>query len=260
MKNHLEFIVWIGCFLLLGLALAGCGGGSSSTDTTTTTTATTTSTTTTTLYPTYYPGTPVDLSLFTSFVTDDANDSVYTGGGVVGNPQYHNETDLARFAVSVDGGRLYVYAQVVGNFSGSAESTSYGTEEIIGRTIHIDLDLDRSSTTGISSSGIDASFSFSLNLSGQSASYWTYPGANVVYNHDDPGNNGLLHNGGVGYNYVVMSISPEAISQLGITLTKGANVEINAWAESATANYEHFSYDPLGVSESTAVDLVLGGP
>lgn len=248
---------------LLSLVILGgfCSGCSSQqTDTSSDTTTTTAATTTTTVFTTYNPGSAVDLSMFTSFVTDDTVDSVYTDGGVVGDPQYHDETDIKRFAVAVDGGRLYLYAQMVGTFQSPAETTSYGTEEINNRSFHVDLDLDRSSATGITTSGIDASFTFSVSTTAQSACYWVYPGADAVYNHDDAGTNTLLHNGGVGYDYVVMSISPEALAPLGITLTKGASVEINAWAETASTNYEHFSYDPLGVNETTAVDITLGGP
>lgn len=246
MKNNFLLVLLI---IVAGIWWSMIVGCNSSTSTATTSTTTTTFA-------------PVDLSIFTHFVTDEAGDTDHPGdpdeelppGGVV----YFDEIDIIRIACATYEGRIYIYTQVATTFTTSTVTFEDG-EEVSNRTFNICVDLDNNNETGLADWGTDLhttvtiADTFENGITAYYSLYETGDGLN-----DPDSSNCQVNNGGVGYNYVVASVSAEVISNLGIEVASGDAITLIAWSESESTNYHHYAFDELTSGESTRVGTVMG--
>ena len=70
---------------------------------------------------------------------------------------------------------------------------------------------------------------------------------------------GLIHGGGIGSSYVIVSAPLSALSYLDLELAKGSTVTIMGWAEAESTNYHHYAVDTLTAGETTEIRTTLGG-
>lgn len=247
-KQNLLLILTTLILLLSSLLLNNCGSGTNLTATTTTTTL----------------PTPVNLSIFTYKITDEANDQTdFPDGGT-----YFDETDFRQVAVAYQNNRIYIYVQVVGTFETDLEFSTNGTAEIHARAINIGIDLDNNTSTGGLTWGMDlqGTYGISSTLTYETAYYGVYQfnenDTHVIDRYDC-----TINNGGLGYNYVVFSVPTSEITYLGVTLTKGATIGVFGWAETSAGFdsegnelYHDYAFDTLGEKSSTRNTTYLGGP
>jgi len=206
-----------------------------------------------------YFGEPVDLAIFTDFVTDEVNDpeSTMTNSPPEG-PQYFDEVDFVRVSAAVMNDRLYVYIQMSGSFEIAADQTSYGTEEVYERTINILFDLDNNFNTGFVGWGTDIHMTFKMRQYGQFSDWGVYAN-NEGDTHVIDRYTSLIHNGGDGYNYVVISAPLSAVDYLNLSLANGSTIKVKGWAEAESTNYHHFAFDYLEENGEDMPELTLGG-
>ena len=219
--------------------------------TTTTVTTTTTTTTSTTVLP-------VDLAIFTSFATDETQDQSYFPDGGT----YFDETDITRVACAVLGDNLYIYAEVVGTFEMEADYAVGGTAEVHVRSINIGVDLDNSTATGWAASGLDLHGTYGIwSTSSTETAYWGVYEFNEDDTHVIDRYDTVIHNGGLGYNYVVFSVSTSEVSYLGVSFVEGMDISFVCWGEAdagfkedGTELYHDYAFDTFDRTGAT-----LGG-
>ena len=233
------FLVWVlSCFLL------SCSPDSAR--------STTASTTTTTFAP-------VDLSIFTHFVTDEAGDTDHPGdpddelppGGVV----YFDEIDVIRVSCATYEGRIYIYTQVATTFN--TDLVTFEDGEVVGnRSFNVCVDLDNNQETGsVWGTDLHTAITIAEGFQNGIVSYYslyaTGEGTDSV--------NCQVNNGGVGYDYVVVSITAEALNAISVEVSSGDTFAFIAWAESESINYHHYAFDQFKAGATTRFESVMGG-
>ena len=196
---------------------------------------------------------PVDLSIFTNFLTDEVNDPYNTSGHPPLGPQYLSTIDYERVGLAIVDDYLYIYIGLAGSFEGgaSAAATNYPTEEVSLASFDFRFDFDNNQMTGMEIGYelvvvcyLDSSDN--MVVTGRISQGSTIP--------DLPTHTGFVNNGGVGYNYAVISVP---ISDLASIPSPGDQITARIWCEAESSSYHHFAFDAY--NDDNDVTLTLGG-
>jgi hypothetical protein len=205
-------------------------------------------------------GASISPSVFTSHVLDPAGDpDASAPESPPEGPQYFAEADYRKVACAIQDDRLCVYIEVAGVFSNRATPTGYASELAGDRTLNVGIDADNSTATGFASWGMDIQITFHIYAGGEMTTYYGVYEQNETATNDIERFDGLIHAGGLGESYVIVSAPLSALTYLNTTLTAGATVTIMGWAEAESTSYHHFSVDTLTEDGATDIQTTLSG-